>query len=541
MLLKDYHNTTRNTPVFAFDERTVRSRLRYSASLGCTAGGTGSVDESSGYDVVIVGGGPAGCVLANRLSVNPDRSVLMIEAGPDYGAEPGNWPAELLYPEAQAFESHSWGLRDAVSGIFLPRARVIGGASAVNACYWIRGSKADYDAWEALGNTGWGFENLLPFFRMAESDPLGGPLHGTDGLVPIYRAADWSAGDAAFVEAAAAALGLEEIEDINGAAGQFPSVGPAPRNIGDGMRVSGAMSYLAPARNRPNLTLQPQTPIDRIVFEGPRATGVITQAGRTIPAGLVILTAGAYFTPGLLNRSGIGDETGLRALDIPVHTHLPGVGKNLLDHPLAVMVMQGALAPGAEPDRQLLGPTMAKGRAASSDTEIDYHVYNGQDFDPTLDRWIFHASLSLMHSRSTGSVRLASADPATLPIIEHRHYADPADLERMCAAAEFARALFQTDPLAELLEPVPERGWTWSNRAELHGLIRQRVESTNHCSGTAKMGPASDPLAVVDLGGRVYGTEGLIVADSSIFPTCPRANIHFPVVAAAEKIAATLA
>ncbi len=497
------------------------------------------MSETSGYDVVIVGGGSAGCVFANRLTANPGRSVLLIEAGPDYGADPAIWPVELLYSPAQALESHTWGLRDAGSGAFLPRARVLGGQSAVNACYWIRGSAADYDAWEALGNPGWGFDGLLPYFRQAESDPLGGSLHGTDGPVPIFREQNWSPGDAAFVEAAAN-LGLEEIDDINGAPEQFPSVGPAAKNLIDSARASGVMTYLNPVRHRPNLTTRPDTLIDRVSFDGDRATGVFTSEGEEIRAGLVILAAGAYFTPGILMRSGYGDETDLTACGIPVRQHRPGVGTNLLDHPLAVMAMQGTLAPGSEPDGQTLGPTMIKGRAASSIDEIDFHIYNGQFFDPDLQRWVFHSSVSLMNAHSTGQVRLASSDPNDLPIIDHRHYADPADLERMCDGLEFARTLYQTEPLAELVELLPHRTWSWSSRDELCNLILQHIDSTNHCSGTAKLGPASDPMAVVDHTGRVYGAENLIVADSSLFPTCPRGNIHFPVVATAEKIAATL-
>ena len=228
-----------------------------------------------GVDVVIVGGGPAGAVLASRLSDDPGRRVLLIEAGPDYGSDLADWPAELLFSQEQALRSHSWDLRDAGSGIDLPRARVIGGSSAVNACYWVRGSALDFDGWRDLGNPGWGFDDLLPYFRRAETDPLGGPLHGTDGPVTVSRVQDWSAGDLAVMEAAVA-LGLERVDDINGAREQVPSVGPVPKNLVGYDRLNSALSYLRPVRHRPNLRILAETTVDRVRFEGTRAAGVVT-------------------------------------------------------------------------------------------------------------------------------------------------------------------------------------------------------------------------------------------------------------------------
>lgn len=490
-----------------------------------------------GWDVVIVGGGPAGAVLAHRLTENPDRDVLLIEAGPDYGTDLEDWPSELLFSQEQALTSHSWELRDAGSGIFLPRARVLGGSSAVNACYWIRGSARDYDDW-ALSNPGWSFDELLPYFRRAEADPLGGPLHGTDGPVPVWRASSWSPGDLAFTDAAVS-LGMEKVEDINGDRVQFPSVGPAPTNIVAGNRFNAALSYLAPVRSRPNLTIRPQTLVDRVRFEGQRAVGISTETGEEIDAGLVVLAAGAYFTPGILNRSGYGNEVDLQALGISVRQHLPGIGQNLLDHPLAVAVAEGVLKPEGEFGEQLQGQTMGRGRSDGS-PEIDFHLYNGQYFDDDLDRWVISLTVSMVTARSTGTVTLTSTDPTVTPRIEHRHYSDPADLERMCDGVELAMDVFSSPALNEVMEPVESRVWQWSDRAALRTLVREQSVTTNHCSGTTKMGPPSDPLAVTDPTGHVYGAEHLVVADSSLFPTCPRGNIHFPVVAVAEKIAAGL-
>ena len=489
--------------------------------------------------MVIVGGGPAGAVLASRLSEDPERRVVLIEAGPDHGSDPAAWPPELLFSQEQALRSHSWGLRDAGSGIELPRARVLGGSSAVNACYWIRGSAIDFDEWRDLGNPGWGFDDLLPYFRRAETDPLGGPLHGTDGPVTVWRHEEWSPGDLAVIEAAVA-RGLDRVDDINGAREQVPSVGPVPKNMVGYDRLNAARSYLQPIRHRPNLRIMAETTVDRVRFEGTRAVGVVTTTGEQLDADLVVLAAGAYFTPGILNRSGYGAASELEPLGIRVAQDLRGVGKNLLDHPFAIGVIEGRIRPDGVFGQRLQGQAMVRSRSEGS-TEIDCHIYDAQYFDEEIGDWVISLSVSMVNARSTGTVSLTSTDPTVMPRIEHRHFSDPGDLERMCDGIEFATELFRTAPLADLSETIDARTWVTGDRDALRDLVRSRSVTTNHCCGTAKMGPDTDPLAVVDPAGRVYGADGLVVADSSVFPTCPRGNIHFPVVAVAEKIAAGLA
>jgi choline dehydrogenase len=354
----------------------------------------------------------------------------------------------------------------------------------------------------------------------------------------VWRHQEWSAGDLAVIDAAVA-LGLERVDDINGAREQVPSVGPVPKNMIGYDRMNAAFSYLAPIRSRPNLRIMAETTVDRVRFDGRRAVGVVTTTGEQLDADLVVLAAGAYFTPGILNRSGYGAGAELERLGIPVTQDLPGVGKNLLDHPFAIGVIEGRIRPDAVFGQKLQGQAMVRSRSEGS-SEIDCHIYDAQYWDEELGAWLISMAVSMVNARSTGTVSLTSTDPTVMPRIEHRHFSDPGDLERMCDGIEFATELFRTPPLADLSEPIDERTWVTGDRDALRELVRRRAVTTNHCSGTAKMGPATDPLAVVDQTGRVYGADGLVVADSSVFPTCPRGNIHFPVVAVAEKIAAGL-
>jgi choline dehydrogenase len=513
------------------------------------------------FDVVIVGAGPAGCVLARRLTEDPGRTVALLEAGPDYGPDPAAWPADVRDPGEIRPDSHPWGYlhagRPADRPLPLPRARVVGGSSAVNACVWLRGSAADYDGWAALGNPGWGFADLLPYFRRAEADPMGGPLHGSDGPVPVSRVAeaDLSPVDRAFV-AAAAALGFPRLADLNGDAAQHPGVGPTPKNVAGGVRMNAAFTYLAPARQRPNLTLIPDALVDRVCAEQGRATGVRTADGREVRGRQVVLCAGAYGSPAILLRSGIGPAADLRALNIPVVADRPGVGAHLLDHPALILtaeddggavVLSGqadvaaaaayAVRPQDAPAAPSIVPLLIKARSRQATEEIDLHLTYGYERDEARGRWGAFFAVSLEWARSTGQVRLSSPDSTATLAIDHGYFADPADLEALCDGAELAARLLATQPLAAVLEPVPGRVPGWRGREDLRAWVRDHVTTTFHPSSTCRMGPAADPGAVVDHAGRVHGVAGLRVADAAIFPSGPRANLHCTVVAVAEKLA----
>ncbi len=497
------------------------------------------------FDVVVVGAGPAGCVLANRLTADGRTRVVLLEAGPDYGADRAMWPPELLDATGVATESHSWGYVNNDTGgsraIPLPRARVVGGTSTVNGCIWMRGSAADYDEWAALGNPGWSFADVLPFFQRVESDLIGGPLHGLDGPVAVSRVgeAGLSEVDRGFV-ATARELGLPWRDDLNGDPVQTPAIGPAPKNLAGGVRLNGAFTYLEPARNRSNLTIQSDALVDRVAIVDGQATGVVLADGRRLHAREVVLAAGAYGSPAILLRSGIGPVEQLRRFEIPVVLDAPGVGEHLLDHPMTNDLMVAAIGEAFTPARTSFMPLAIKARSGRARSEIDLHIYQGQSFNEDIGRWIFWMSVSLEYARSRGYVRL-TARAADAPLeIDHRHLTGDDDLEAFCDGIELAHELMRTYPLAAMVTPLPEYRPGWNDRDGLRGWARAHCGTTFHPSSTCRMGPATDPLAVVDHEARVHGVPGLRVVDASIFPTSPRANLHFTVVAVAEKIAAAM-
>ncbi len=513
------------------------------------------------YDVVIVGAGAAGCALAARLTEDSKRSVLLLEAGRDY-PEFHRLPPELkngFSSTASAFDSpHAWAyLADGAPGQSTPmpvvRGKVVGGSSAVNAQVFLRGLPEDYDSWAALGNDEWSYLKVLPYFRKLEADSdIYDDFHGNDGPVPVRREKreKWQPWQRAFYEACLAA-GFPENSDMNHP--DASGVGPVPLNNSNGIRMSGALTYLDPARHRLNLTVRGDAAVKRVLFDGSKAAGVEVESGGqqfTVEGREIVLAAGAIASPQLLMLSGVGPADRLSALGIPVVEDLPGVGRNLRDHP--VLIIDLRVKDGVKLDTD--GPRLqaglrytADGSESRNDMQIFPTNYGGpKSGDPIGDRmksWDaeevgVRLTCELMLGRSAGELRLASRDPAVAPELDYRYLVDPWDRKRLRGAVRTCQRLLRHPSF----EPIVD-GWLDPDERDLatdeslDAWMVQNLRTAYHTCGTCKMGPESDPMAVVDQYCRVRGLNGLRVVDLSVAPQVVRANTHATAIMIAERAA----
>jgi choline dehydrogenase len=494
------------------------------------------------FDVAVIGAGSAGCVLAARLSAGGDRRVALLEAGPDYPSV-ADLPADIADGTGPTL-SHDWNLTAEPDGprapIPLPRARLVGGCSATNGGFWVRGFPADYDAWAAAGNPGWAAEDLLPVFRAVEADAdFCDEWHGADGPVPVQRvrAEDLEEYPKAFVDSAIA-CGHPLVDDHNHPA-SF-GVGRLPRNVQDGVRMSTALTYLAPARTRRNLEICADTTVDRVEVADGRARGVRLRDGAVLEAGTVILAAGAYGSPAILLRSGVGPASHLRDVNVPVVADLPGVGANLVDHPLVAVNLPAQ--PGRRRGPQIPVLLTLRSTLVAPTEPPDLHLFVAGPFDdPSLPSGaVFGIVTGLLTPRSRGSLRLRSAEPTDPPWIDVAYLRHPDDLTRMIEATLAARRISRTPPLANLVAgPEIDPGDTIGDgdTAGLAQSILARVSPYHHPVGTCAMGPDPSTGAVVDARGAVHGIDGLFVADASVMPTIPSANTNLPTIVVAERMA----
>jgi choline dehydrogenase len=512
------------------------------------------------YDAIVIGAGSAGAVIAARLSEDPSRSVLLLEAGPDY-PDFAKLPPEIKHGYgvdrdlwARAFgdqSTHNWGYHARASSesteIMAPRGRIVGGSSAVNAQIFLRGIPEDYDDWESRGNTGWSYRDLLPYLREIESDhEMGGDFHGTNGPIPVRRFPDheFNPEQAAFMNAARA-LGYARAVDQNSP--DSTGVGPTPMNNPDGVRWSTALGYLDPARNRLNLTIRPDTSVRRIVIEDGRSTGVVADSGGetfTLSAEEVFVCTGAYASPQLLMLSGIGPADHLKSHGISVVADLPGVGENLRDHPQVQLTWNTRLGFSQDPIAPRIQVALQY-TAADSDLRNDMFIH---PMSHAVASGIYTVSsdqeqgigmiIALYLAKGAGTVRLNSTDPADQPIIDLNYLTEEFDRKRFREAVGICLKLSEQSAFGDIVEGLadPSPADLESDDALDNWLLRS-VRTSHHASGTCKMGPASDPMAVVDPELRVHGLSGLRVADASIMPNCIRANTNVTTIAIGEKAA----
>ena len=504
------------------------------------------------YDVIVVGGGSAGSVVASRLSEDPNRSVLLLEAGQDY-ADPELLPEPVRNghsSEGEAIGSAvSWNLRGVINDqqgeINIAQGKVIGGSGSINGQVYLRGLPEDFERWEShFGNQEWGYLKVLPYYRRAETDlDIQDDFHGSEGPIPIVRREDeeWPTVQKAFYDACME-RGYPSNHDLNGP--DSGGIGAIPMNNRNGWRMSTNLTHLTPARHRLNLTIRGGVFVRRVVIEDGRVTGVEVESGGetfTVQGDRVVLCAGALKTPHILMLSGVGPRDQLEQNNVPVLVDSPGVGQNLFNHPMGSVSFRVnedvRLTANAEALRFGLRVTS---EPPSHPNDVMLHtlaVWNVMTGE-MVPSGTARIACALELPEGTGWVRLQSGDPAVQPSINYRYLHNENDMRRMRDAVRLACSILESDAYRGISEGrIAPDDDTLTSDDDLDAWIRQTLGSSRHVSGTCRIGPDGDAMAVTDQQCRVRGVNGLWVADSSIMPQVTRANTNATAIMIGERVA----